>query len=667
MLVRSARREGYVLQQPGWPLTIRAFRTLPPGHATHLRAMAGMLLVLLCAIGTPVQAATPQVSVGLEKDEIYSGESVIYQVTVQNARNASKPDVSALNKDFTVKLEGSRPESSTSITMINGVMTRRETYNHIYQYSLTPKRAGLLELPPPTVTFEGKELRGNATRLRVVAPEKQDWVLSEINVEPQKVFPTQPFQVKLQISMRPLPDDPSREPITLLRRLPALIAPWLKEPPENAEPATNINDQLRGLLDSGRSGFYLEGFTVKSNDPFASFFPSKAVVRPKAKRVARTCLDGQRRSYFVYEFPITYSAAKPGDYTFGPSMIKGNFITGVRGASYQLQRLVISVPAVTVSVIDPLTLNPPADFSGAIGHFELRATANPVRLRVGDPLTLTLTVVPFAGGGSLDLISAPKLTEQEAVTKGFQIIDDQPVGEVENGRKLFRYSLRPKEQVKELPSISMTYFDPQTKRFAQARSEPIPLQVTEAAKMGATEMVTGSRPASASGELRSISGGIRQNITDLAALGDQRSDIRFFILLPFALLISYSLLSLLVHRHRARSSDIGLQRRQNAVKTARGLLAKATENPDQAPTFIRSALLGLVADLANLPAAGMTPREGDLALTRMGAGEASRKELSSILESLEAMAYGGASASDAEALSRKAEALVVRVRKEVGK
>jgi hypothetical protein len=78
-------------------------------------------------------------------------------------------------------------------------------------------------------------------------------------------------------------------------------------------------------------------------------------------------------------------------------------------------------------------------------------------------------------------------------------------------------------------------------------------------------------------------------------------------------------------------------------------------------------LLGLVADLRNVPGAGLTPREADEALAGLGAGEATRRDLQSILESLESMAYGGASLPDAEALTRQAEALALRANQEVGR
>src|SRR6185503_5303509 len=80
---------------------------------------------------------------------------------------------------------------------------------------------------------------------------------------------------------------------------------------------------------------------------------------------------------------------------------------------------------------------------------------------------------------------------------------------------------------------------------------------------------------------------------------------------------------------------------------------------------IRAALLGLVADLRNLPEAGLTPRDADAALQACGLAVEARQELTSILEALEGMAYGAPRAADLDPLRERAGALAARLDREV--
>ena len=57
-------------------------------------------------------------------------------------------------------------------------------------------------------------------------------------------------------------------------------------------------------------------------------------------------------------------------------------------------------------------------FTGGIGDYKVAASANPVKLRVGDPLTLTLEVAGSAGSGSLELMgtAVDQLSDSDLTT-----------------------------------------------------------------------------------------------------------------------------------------------------------------------------------------------------------------------------------------------------------
>ena len=79
------------------------------------------------------------------------GETATYLVQVRNLKNGAKPNLTEFDKDFTVKETGDQSQNSTSVNWVNGNVTQRTVFAHIYQYTLLPKRAGMLTVPAPFI------------------------------------------------------------------------------------------------------------------------------------------------------------------------------------------------------------------------------------------------------------------------------------------------------------------------------------------------------------------------------------------------------------------------------------------------------------------------------------------------------------------------------------
>jgi hypothetical protein len=75
----------------------------------------GLAVVALLLTGGPACADDPEITVEVEPNEIFIGESVDYLVEIRNAKNPSPPDLSSLRPDFDVVSTGneSRNQSST--------------------------------------------------------------------------------------------------------------------------------------------------------------------------------------------------------------------------------------------------------------------------------------------------------------------------------------------------------------------------------------------------------------------------------------------------------------------------------------------------------------------------------------------------------------------------
>ena len=56
--------------------------------------------------------------------------------------------------------------------------------------------------------------------------------------------------------------------------------------------------------------------------------------------------------------------------------------------------------------VKPLPPNAPPDFNGAVGTFTMKSDANPKKVQVGDPITVTAAIT---GRGNFDRVTAPAL------------------------------------------------------------------------------------------------------------------------------------------------------------------------------------------------------------------------------------------------------------------
>ena len=627
-----------------------------------LFALAILTPLAWCGEG-PVEAIAE-----VSRKELYFGEDLVLQISERNVTQPVKPDVTALKEDFVVVEAGDQSLNQSSVMIINGRRIDRSFHGHAYRYKLTPKRSGQVVIPALTMEINGQKVSTRPIALRVKAPDRQDLVLTEIEVTPRTVFPTQPFEVKLRIRVRPLPDQPQSDPVGPLRRRPPRIQiNWLDPLPDGLT-STPAQQWLSALQSRNRIGFTIN--EIGSNDVFAFFERTLALFDLRVGREKRKDLQGREVNYHVYELKRTFVAEAEGPFTFGPANVKGVFVSGVGQRGYDGRDIYAIAEAKSIEV-KSVPSPRPASYCGGIGTYQVSAEASPTKLRIGDPLTFTLSFKRGAGAGSLELISAPDLRTFEALAADFDVADEIPTGEIGGERKKFVYTLRPKKVGVSIPALPITFFDPTGERFVDVKTKPIPLDVTEASQLKAGDLVAGTSPVDAKGTaLRSRDEGIFQNVTSLAEIGNRQAAPRLYLIASAILLFGYVLLWAGVLVWRRVSSDPAWQRRQaargnaeSALREARSALGEG-KNEDALRT-LRAALTGLVADMLNLPAAGMTVHEAGAAVRDAGISEAAHHEVDRVLAALDALEYGAKSADELGSALDSAEKLLPVLHKEL--
>jgi hypothetical protein len=147
------------------------------------------------------------------------------------------------------------------------------------------------------------------------------------------------------------------------------------------------------------------------------------------------------------------------------------------GFSHGEQRQ-ISV-ATTTETVQSLNLpkaNMPPGFNGAIGRFTMSMSAGPTNVAAGDPITVK---VQITGRGSLDAITLadqPAWHDFKTYPPTTKMETTDPLGL--QGTKTFEQVVTPQSaDIKALPSVSFSFFDPDAKSYRTVTQPAVPLVV----------------------------------------------------------------------------------------------------------------------------------------------------------------------------------------------
>jgi hypothetical protein len=180
----------------------------------------------------------------------------------------------------------------------------------------------------------------------------------------------------------------------------------------------------------------------------------------------------------------------PFDQLFG-----GAFFGG-----YQDVKLHVKSKPVTIDAVPLPSTGKPADFSGAVGDFQLETKIKPnsLSMRANDGGTYTLIL---SGKGNLKLLEAPPVLFP-ADLEGYDAkVTDQSAISMQGitGRRVFDFPFIPRHAgTFVIPATRFSYFNPSTSRYVTLQSPAFTLQVSKGEGGAANPLVTSS-PSVSSG------------------------------------------------------------------------------------------------------------------------------------------------------------------------
>lgn len=425
-----------------------------------IAAFAGFSQVSQIALA---QAEKPSVTVSASPNRSRRGESVRFKISVRSGSSGAfvPPRLDDL-KDWEV-LNTFRSESPR-VSYINGVVQYQ--YQAEITYFLRPLKVGNLEIPSVPVQIGGTEFQTEALTIPVDRlPNGQESQARRGNRSQPRKAPTVPGiagRPQLGQQVPPNSGGPSRlDPSEIPSRESFFIRGELSKKEvwegELIELDYVLYQRTRNLRDFEMVKFPdFKGFIKEE------LFISKNFTQNRVQINNEIFLRSEVIRYAL--FPL-----KSGELEIDPFEVKAKIQTRPEDLIESLMTgqmppsLGSGIPTVkssgAISVnVKPLPPTPEgANFSGAVGSFEVDVKGPDKGLSVDQPFTVQFTI---GGRGNVKLIEAPTLPLPDSLEL-YQTTNTAELREDGSGYKNFEFLLLPRSSgTLEIPSFQWAYFDP---------------------------------------------------------------------------------------------------------------------------------------------------------------------------------------------------------------
>lgn len=370
--------------------------------------------------------------------------------------------------------------------------------------------------------------------------------------------------------------------------------------------------------------------------------------------------DGHQ--YTVHDADLALRATTPGIFELPPSVVKAQFAVerakrqrrndpfedffgGPFGSSMfaETRTEVLASNPLTVEVRPLPTEGVPEGFDGLVGSFEVQVELAEEQVRVGDSVTLTLTV---RGDGVLNGIELPPAEDSEAL----RAYDDEPevlvgvVGGSFRSRATLRRALVPTaEGTVQLPPIGLHWFDPAQRRYVSWSMPVTRLEVLPGEPGTAPAVVDfGAPQAETADAVVSLGEDILPIHADVQ-VGDRR--FRPMSPLPLALLLlpGAALLVQLSRDLRLRGGQLSARKR-----AVRARLANLPQGRSERLAALEQAFREAAGLALGLPPAGVAPER-----LVEGLPEPMGTDAAAVYRSLEGARFAGMDPGDLESTVRE--------------
>ncbi|GAB4569191.1 MAG: hypothetical protein Tsb0020_23230 [Haliangiales bacterium] len=604
---------------------------------------AGVGLLCFLASGS---VWAQEVTLHIQGRDVYAGLPFVLAVSATGFEPEPEPEISELEiAGAEVTYLGVSPNVTSTISISGGRRVESRRVEYVYRYRIEASRAGTYAVPAITVTQGQTQAASPPRRFQATEVPVTDEMQIALGLPERPVWVGESFDLTVDWLLR-------REPSDMNFSIPLLDDPSLFDVHEPDD---------SGGRRRGQQGLPVIVGDRELNVPFTQ----EAVTE-----------GGQSFTRVRMSLPVT--PIKAGRFEVPPTQVLAQLKTGTArdrfGFRIPQTKLFRASDVARTLEVRPLPLSgKPASFAGAVGTaFSIKVQASRTVVRVGEPIVLDILI---RGDGRMEGLSLPGLiNEQGLAADRFAVADDAIAGVVgeDGSSKRFEVTVRLESaDVREIPRLGFSYFDPKRGVYETVYSEPIALQVAGSSVVGAGDVVSavnqrraGAADAAAPGAsaasdtggagIRSFVGaelGLSNAATTTATVWTRAAVRPVLIALYVVPLVIFGLL-LWQRRTRARR-DLSSELRQ-ARRQLEEALSKAGTAParDAAPALL-SALRALARVTGQRDQSDVTARIETVAYSPAAASEpldeALRADVQALMESWLKQARaqrGGAAGAD---------------------
>jgi hypothetical protein len=416
-----------------------------------------------------------QAQVVLDHGPYYINNPVVLRIVVSDFEEQPPPvaEVESSSPGVSVVLASVNPQVSSSVRIVTdprtGELRRTESKDVLYTifYRIVASKPGDYTVGPFLVKQNGKQVRAQAV----------DLSFQDVSIDPDA-------RVRLVLPEKPLYPD-QRVPVSIefgyagdFRNIGdfSIYSPLFDQfnfapdarPPRNAS-------ILPVQTKEGRLGLAAQ---VREEEvdgrPFAFLTATRTMIPERPGEFELEPISANFRKVTKW----ARSRPDPFGFGMGDSLLEEMLGERRRAVASELVRAVGKPRTIRVQPFP--AEGRPESFTGAVGsNFSLDVTAARTEVRVGDPITFTLTL---RGDGNIKSASLPPLSSDGGMDPDqFRLPNTDVAGQFEDGAKKFDVTVRVMDEtVKRVPALAYSWFDPEAETYRTTHSKPIALNVMPA-------------------------------------------------------------------------------------------------------------------------------------------------------------------------------------------
>ena len=542
-----------------------------------------------------------------DREPIYAGQRFILQIVVDGDNTPGSVDETPL-KPFSPGSPQVRDFSQSSTIIVNGQTTRNVVKRYVISYSLVSAQAGDYIIPPLNVQVGGEVYKTAPIPVKVLEPETTNRIAIEASLSQQECYVGQPVVLNVRWYV------------------------WQTV-------AGRVSDYMFDV-----PAFESGDFTVDELVVAPAPNQRKLVVGGEEVTINQRAVKYGNNDCVEVSFSKVLLPNRAGTINLGKIRVLCKINVSTSRFDFQSEHR--SFAAATEELflnVKPLPQEgKPADFYGLIGDYDITATATPLEVKVGDPITLQISI---GKNPYLEPVRFPDLEAIKELSDNFIISSEQSSPVIDNGRKVFTQTIRARnENARRIPPILLSCFDPKTGEYITRQSEPIALNVAPTKVLTLADVEGGSDVALGR-RLDRVQEGISANYAGTELLEDMSFDLvkRVFAMpvvfvwaLPFvAFVVSLTAKAI----YQDKEGKAAIKRRKTAAKRFNADVKKINTAAADAKLKLAEAIKGYFAGRFDKLAGSLTSDDcGNISLEATGDNQLAA-EIAGIIEKCEAGRY----------------------------